>query len=698
MRIPDELAFLEEVFLDPREKYSRADWLLSDFPAHVWKYRFYQKKILELDWDVPLADGSSLLDSQHENLLNGFKHWLIICTRPISQSAASSSLTYQSLKFGYALGIFDYLLLNAEQFGLLDHGLAGLHSDDLKALLDKIAESNDSQGTLSDWNSRLSSFLLSELEKADQAVIEETLIDRPELSIITPEQEDENRLGVALDQIPKVRALLFVKGFYVRNSGNYKMSVNGKKLSGVILQSTLRARDIQKPKFIILNVPNNGAGTREYPAVPVRGNDDEKIHPGAFRKYHQILYAMGELITLNLPAPGVGDFLEIADHSPRTSTEGRFHTLPSSVVFSAVRNAMEFHYEYSDALLNSYCRLAGFAVEKEIKLRDIPNEDFHRLLDPKLIELGVSRLGLSIKQKGWLQNENDKIKGDHDEYFTRLRNNECLLELIAVYYGAALTTIGATMARRQGELNDLVAGQCLDKTKRWLLFENRKSTSGVYGLRETEPRPIDQAVVEIVERLEKFQEKLQKLGALDELTNLFASPNMTGALSLRSIGSASTADVIDLFCDYFETSLNEKGERYYHRQHQLRRFFAMLFFYSSSFGGLETLQWFLCHTDRQHVWHYISESTNGAVLRGAKAQYIVEQLYDGNKNYEELANLIQARFGTYDFMIVDRQDAEDYVITLQEEGCIEIEPEFFEDEEGEQMEIMIHIKDLPCTA
>jgi len=241
--------------------------------------------------------------------------------------------------------------------------------------------------------------------------------------------------------------------------------------------------------------------------------------------------------------------------------------------------------------------------------------------------------------------------------------------------------VGAIMARRRSELHSLVAGKCLDETKTWLLFENCKSTSGLYGLRETEPRPIDNAAVKIIERLEKFQENLLEIGFINELTNLFSYPNMKGSFSLAF--SPDSSPLIDLFCDYFESPLNEKGMRYYHRQHQLRRFFAMLFFYSSSFGGLETLQWFLVHTDRQHVWHYISESTNGMVLRGAKAQYIVEQLYDGNKNYEELASLIKARYGTDDFMIIDRQDAEDYVMSLQEEGAVEIEPAFFEDEEGE---------------
>ncbi|CAK1804103.1 Integrase [Vibrio crassostreae] len=691
MKLPNEISFLDEIFLEPREKYSRADWLLSNFSDSVWIYKFHQKSTSELNWDVHFHDGSNLLDSRHKELLISLKYWLIISTHPTATAGiGANSLRYQSRQFNGALAIFDYLLLNAEQLGLLSHGLTGLHNDNLKVLLDKIAKNNASSEAFYDWSDRLSQYLLDEVEKADHLEIEDLLRKKPDLGVITPDQTNEKRLSIPINQVPKVRAILFLKGFYYENRENFKLTANSKKLSSVILRNTLKAKKTKKPLFLVLNLPNENVSRREYPSAPVSNNNNDRVNEDAFSCYRNIIYALGALKPLNLPIPKV-DFQEIARYSPQTSAKGRFRTLPSTVVFSAVRNAMEFHFKYSNALLTSYCRLAEYAVKRKIALFEIPNKDFHRLMHSSLIDLGVSQLGFVAYQKGLVANK--PFKGEHDVYFSRLRSSKGLLELIAVYYGAVLTVVGATMARRQGELNDLVAGKCLDESNKWLLFENRKSTKSTYGLRNTEARPIDQTVAEMIVSLENFQKKLLDIGAINELTNLFAYPDMKGFLILRFSTNAPSS-VTDLFCDYFSSPINQKGERYYHRQHQLRRFFAMLFFYSSSFGGLETLQWFLGQTDRKHVWRYISESTDGAVLRNAKAQYIVEQLYEGNSNYEELIDLIKARFGTEDFMIIDKEDAEDYVVSLQNEGLVEIEPDFIEDDEGEKMEVILHIKEL----
>jgi hypothetical protein len=268
------------------------------------------------------------------------------------------------------------------------------------------------------------------------------------------------------------------------------------------------------------------------------------------------------------------------------------------------------------------------------------------------------------------------------------------VELIAVYFGCVQLVLGVLMARRQGEMIDLMAGECLDNSMTWLLFKNRKSTRGILGLRNTEARPIEPIAVEMIQELERMQRILKRIGIIDELSNLFASPSLSGSLVL-TLSPDVYNRCLDFFCDYFETPLNSKGERYYIRQHQLRRFFAMLFFYSSSFGGLETLQWMMGHTDPIHVWHYITETISGEVLRSAKAQFVAENLhrYDA-QDYKELAELIKARFGTDDFSLVETDELEEHILDLMEEGQIEIDPEFFDDENGQQMRIMVKVREL----
>jgi hypothetical protein len=79
--------------------------------------------------------------------------------------------------------------------------------------------------------------------------------------------------------------------------------------------------------------------------------------------------------------------------------------------------------------------------------------------------------------------------------------------------------------------------------------------------------------------------------------------------------------VLNRFSDYFEVQQDSAGRRYYIRTHQMRRFFAMTFFWAGGFGGLDTLRWFLGHTNVEHVYHYITETVPGEVLRRVGAEY-----------------------------------------------------------------------------
>ncbi|MEE3879925.1 hypothetical protein [Vibrio sp. YYF0003] len=107
---------------------------------------------------------------------------------------------------------------------------------------------------------------------------------------------------------------------------------------------------------------------------------------------------------------------------------------------------------------------------------------------------------------------------------------------------------------------------------------------------------------------------------------------------------------LDSFCDYFELPTVEYAEndvrRYYIRQHQLRRFFAMVFFWLRGAASLDTLRYFLCHTDSEHLYHYVTEGLQGEVLVGIKARSIREGLTSGHvQNIEKLLPILRRRYG-----------------------------------------------------
>jgi len=219
-----------------------------------------------------------------------------------------------------------------------------------------------------------------------------------------------------------------------------------------------------------------------------------------------------------------------------------------------------------------------------------------------------------------------------------------------------------------------------------LIFFNRKS--GIFGMREKEARPAPLIAVKLISILERLQNGLIDIGDLSKNTNLFSHPSHSGNGLVRT-GASQHNESLDFFCDYFEMPLNSEGERYYIRQHQLRRFFAMLFFWGRAFGGMDTLRWFLGHTDLKHLYHYITESIPGAMLRSIKATYATEQIVAHTAEAEKLSDLLACHFATRDFSVLDSDEMNDYIDDLIAEGKVQIEPEFFDTPQGIRYRILI---------
>ncbi|EPL08168.1 integrase family protein [Pseudomonas sp. CF150] len=211
-------------------------------------------------------------------------------------------------------------------------------------------------------------------------------------------------------------------------------------------------------------------------------------------------------------------------------------------------------------------------------------------------------------------------------------------------------------------------------------------------MRQRESRPIDAIAVEMITELQRFQKLLKRLKVIDDLSDLFSSPSVLGTIFFQGCSLYNYNRHLDFACDYFESDLNEHGERYYVRQHQLRRFFAIMFFYTNSFGELDTLRWMLGHRDVEHVWHYLTESLDAKEIRGAGVRYFAELAKkDRLENYKNLQQLLAERFGTTTFKLVDEQQIEDYLSALVEEGKARIEPHFFNDENGKSLKVLFII-------
>ena len=154
-----------------------------------------------------------------------------------------------------------------------------------------------------------------------------------------------------------------------------------------------------------------------------------------------------------LPLPHIETFDVVDSYNIETKNAGRFKTIPPNIILDAIKNAIEFHFKFGDSIIESYTNLLQY-LESKNDLKHIHEDDFLKLMSPKLQSLGVRRWNL--------------LK--HDNYYNEMRSNASLGMLIKIYYGAVLIVVGALMARRSSDLASLIAGQCVDETGKYLLL------------------------------------------------------------------------------------------------------------------------------------------------------------------------------------------------------------------------------------
>lgn len=667
-------------------RFTTAQWLLNDFDSRVWVINFDQKVSFRLDWGVELENGTLLTDPENRVLDNSLRHYLIIAVDGPNGEYKDLSRRSAALKFASVTKLVDYLLLNSESYGLLEHGLAGLNLDDLRSILSQLASSDRSEESIYEWSARVAAYCAQLIVTTSDDEVTAMLLKFPSMAIVSQEQEDDNHLDINVADVPKIRVALKKAGLYYGNDTN-SFAVSGKRLSEEIYGRTLRGRETPKSKLEIFSYyPRPARYRREFPAVDVTTGESEILQRSTYLVYRQSLMHSSTLASLGYPAPAIEDVQAIREYLPPVNPAARFRSVPSDILLKTFEQGLEFYFEHGRAILDGFVRVARYCNRNQCALSNISDDLLSKIIGDELLKLGVKRLGLSSPKKTVHRIPRKKTK---DLYFQELRANVGLLELVSVLIGVIQFVVGVIMARRADELVNLDAEKCLDKTRSWLFFNLAKSTRRARGLRLKEARPIDAVAAEMIEELQDFQRLLKRFKFIEKPGTIFASPSFHGVKGLISGSLGVYNRNLDFMCDYFETGVTDAGKRYYFRQHQLRRFFAIVFFYMNGFGELDTLRWMLGHTDVEHVWRYLSESLGPKDIRGAGARYFTDLAKKERlENYQDLQALLEARFGTKKLRTVPEEQIEEYLEAMMQEGKARIEPHFFHDENGKAMRIL----------
>lgn len=619
------LDFLNRFINNSDEKYTKPSFLKNDFYDAIWTIEYSNKDSSTIDFNIYLADSSLLTDKSNELILNTLKYWITHSIIENSFQMKSKSMM-RNLIFSI-ISIFDFFNLNSKTTYLNKYGFKMLTNDFLKYTLNQFASSNDKfEGVYGSKARIIKSFYKS--------------VRNIELSNSILKDEDKDDF------------LLYL------NSEDFKIA-------------DLYPDTILKPRFIPdfgMNEYKKIRNIREYSNIFDENLDDSKHRSKlSYISFKKAILSLKSLcnadIKQGLSLPDKIIFEDIHSFTPHFKSEGRYKTVPSEIVLKILSNAIEFHYKYGNLIVNTYVETMSEYRCSNTNLEDL----LIKKLPVELFDIGVRKL--------------KPVSLNYENRFTELRNNIYFYDLLKSYYGAVQIVVGILMARRQSELCSLISGECLDKINNQLIFKQSKSTKNVFGKKNTLYLPIDNLGIEMIENLEKMH------SVVGVKMPLFSMPSFKDISKFnKTLDNTTYSENIDQFIDY--TNLETvNGKRHYIRQHQFRRFFAMTFFWGSGFGSLDTLRWFMGHTDVEHVYRYITESVSGEVLNSIKTEYLVANI----RKYEDLINLLKEKYHTENFDLIDSDDLNSYIEDLLDDNKIIVEPEFIKSDKGIEYNILVKV-------
>jgi len=643
-------------------------WFKSSYDDDVTIMNFGQKDKV-IDWSsVTLDDGFPLTHSKHKSLLNGFKNWLLAVSDSLENGGAvikTSTIKTRVLK---VMSLIDAILLLSAALELSQYHLSHITVDFWLSLFKAMSEDGANSGVY-DFTGRTVELVKASADSITQEQVKAFVGKYPFVNRdIT---EDDLTLYLTKEERVKACCWLYAQGYY-----NVGTSIENKG-NGAVLATLLFEGKIASP---LLSIPTSpelwlAEKSRSTEYLPLNTENSET---SAAEKTINIYISMAKLINTNIfkdnassPSIEATKALSVRKINDLVTLKpaGRTQTLHPDVVFKLTRQSFEFVLKYQQEILD-FCLLAlSQAASKSVKSRsnkERPNKRNGTFIPEIHQNMSVTERGHFMKTKV-MSTLNEKVVkamgirqvlpfGDlaADKY-NAIRNNESLFELYGVLIGSCQYLIGIISARRQDELISLASSGNLSPNKSPfkegnedieynLIFKLKKSgNGGKISTNKTIERPITASLAKIIWRLEAFNEAAISQGVVKGKT-LGLFNNLDAKMCHLSKPDVNTFNAhLDSICDYFEIPLvkmnNGELRRQYVRQHQLRRFFALLFFWQKRFQGLEALRWMLGHTDLSHLYHYISSNEVGDILNGVKATVIVQGVLNKDGELEKLKTI-----------------------------------------------------------
>ena len=643
-------------------------WFKSEYDDDVTVMNFGQKDKV-IDWSsVTLDDGFPLTHFKHKPLLNGFKNWLLAVSDPLENGGAVIKTSTVKAGVWKIMSLIDAILLRSAALKLSQYHLSHITADFWLSLFKAMSEYGPTNG-IYDYTDRIKELIKAHVNSITQEQVKAFVNEYPFVS--RDIAEDDLTLHLTKEDRVKACCWLYAQGYY-------KYRIKGEAIGdGAVLAMLLFEGKIASP---ILSIPTSPelwlaekARSTEYSSL-----NTENLETSSSGVTITSYISMAKLINTNIfknnasssliDATKVLSVRKLNDLVTLKPT-GRTQTLHLDVVFKLTRQSFEFVLKFQQEILDTCLLALSQGAGKSAKTRsnkERADERGGKFIPEIHQNMSSTERGHFMQTKviNELNEKAVKAMGIRQvlpfevfaaDKYNAIRNNESLFELYGVLIGSCQYLIGIISARRQDELVSLASRGNLSPNKNPfekgnedieynLIFKLKKSgNGGKISTNKIIERPITASLAKIIWRLEAFNEAAISQGLVKGKT-LGLFNNLHARMCNLTKPKAKTFNAhLDSICDYFEIPLvkmsNGELRRQYVRQHQLRRFFALLFFWQKRFQGLEALRWMLGHTDMSHLYHYISSNEVGDILNGVKATVIVQGVLNKDGELEKLKSI-----------------------------------------------------------
>ncbi|RMR62254.1 hypothetical protein [Pseudomonas cichorii] len=638
----------------------------------------FDRDNFEVNLNIPLPDGSLLTDKPNKPLYMLVKSWIHEQHYPRSNKLSQMKNRTAKKKLWTVLRSLDKVLLDANTLQVHKHGFGLLTPGTINSYTNEFINSNNAHESIYAWPKTLSNYLIAKISEPRTYVFDDFVRKHPEF--LEPVAEREKRcLMMTDDEIFQARVWLYHNGMYKKSEyESWPGHITTSKLVSILYPHCTMAEHM-RPVSHELEIQQVYGHMRELPQIPVR---EEKFGATALRydDFRRSLSSQKYLPASALRIPDVTlDELNKNDHKSKLALLGTYVTLPHFLTISVLQRSILFYEENSELILNYLADVISSAARLNIEpgayhTKYLSNED-----------------NSESKFNAWnlySPAEITRSQNINSHPVSRMRRMEGVLQAYYALLGSIQYTVGFFTARRQSELLKL---KFEDVHSNQSYLSTSVMKTGIGENRLTFDLPTIPTVLRMLGRLERFfkdcgltNETIQKSPCFGRIS-LGRNPRVVTA------GSKRYNTHLDVLCDLIETDIVD-GRRYYVRQHQLRRAFAIGFFYLNSRKNLSVLSYYFGHMDFKQIYRYLTTVVGNKEMLDIKAAYLAEEtLQAGQASVDLLEKLGSFAPGTA-LKVQERNRLENYYRSLLKDQDIEVEPTFLSVGGCEEMLISVTVR------